>query len=92
MLGARQPQPGVVEQRLLRRLLRDYDTDARGVSNPQDTVTVTITLLLLRIQALVRQHGRILLRRRRRMYALSYPILKKKKQQQQQQQKQEKIL
>ena len=79
MLGARQPQPGVVEQRLLRRLLRDYDTDARGVSNPQDTVTVTITLLLLRIQALVRQHGRILLVWRIRTYTSAYPILKRKK-------------
>ena len=53
MLGARQVKAGVVEQRLLRRLLRDYDTDARGVSDPQNTVTVSISLLLLRIQALV---------------------------------------
>ena len=45
----------VGEQRLLRRLLRDYDTDARGVLDPSHTVTVTIDLLLLRIQSLVRQ-------------------------------------
>ena len=53
MLGAKQPKAGAVEQRLLRRLLRDYDTDARGVVDPASTVTVTISLLLLRIQALV---------------------------------------
>lgn len=44
---------GATEQRLIRRLLRDYDVDARGVRKLNSTVTVTIQLLLLRIQGLV---------------------------------------
>lgn len=43
-----------VEQRLVRHLLRHYDTDARGVSNVSRTVRVEIELMLLRIQHLVR--------------------------------------
>ena len=44
-----------VEQRLVRHLLRNYDTDARGVSNVSRTVRVEIELMLLRIQHLVRK-------------------------------------
>lgn len=44
---------GATEQRLIRRLLRDYDVDARGVRKLNSTVTVEIQLLLLRIQGLV---------------------------------------
>jgi hypothetical protein len=43
-----------VEQRLVRHLLRHYDTDARGVSNVSRTVRVEIELMLQRIQHLVR--------------------------------------
>ena len=46
--------PGAGEQALLRHLFMDYDTDARGVTDPNTPVTVTLALLLLRIQALVR--------------------------------------
>lgn len=45
--------PGSTEQRLLRTLLRDYDVDARGVINVNETVNVTMEFLLLRIQGLV---------------------------------------
>ncbi len=41
------------EQKLLSYLFREYDTDARGVDDIHDTVTVKIELLLLRIQGLV---------------------------------------
>ena len=41
------------EERLLTKLFRSYDTDARGVIYSNDTVKVTIQLLLLRIQGLV---------------------------------------
>jgi len=43
---------GSTEHRLLQTILRNYDTDARGVDT-NDTVTVSIQLLLLRIQGLV---------------------------------------
>ena len=41
------------EEELIEFLLRSYDTDARGVADVEDTVTVTVQLLLLRIQGLV---------------------------------------
>jgi hypothetical protein len=44
---------GATEQRLIGELLEDYDTDARGVLDPNTTVTVELQLLLLRIQSLV---------------------------------------
>ncbi len=44
---------GASEQRLLNHLLKNYDTDARGVVDPNSTVTVSIAFLLLRIQSLV---------------------------------------
>ena len=39
---------------MLRHLLSEYDTDARGVIGVNETITVQIQLLLLRIQGLVR--------------------------------------
>lgn len=45
---------GWAEQDVLAHLLYNYDTDARGVISSNDTVTVAIQLLLLRIQGLVR--------------------------------------
>ncbi len=44
---------GSEEERLLYNLFRAYDTDARGVLDANETVTVTIEFLLLRIQGLV---------------------------------------
>ena len=44
---------GTNEQRLLNYLFRNYDTDARGVMNSNETVSVSLTFLLLRIQSLV---------------------------------------
>lgn len=41
------------EEELIEYLLESYDTDARGVSQVDEPVTVTIQLLLLRIQGLV---------------------------------------
>ena len=41
------------EQRLLSQLLRNYDVDARGVDDVNDTVNVVVEFLLLRIQGLV---------------------------------------
>ena len=49
----RKLEPGSAEQKLLAYLFRDYDVDARGVSDINETVKVTIELLLLRIQGLV---------------------------------------
>ena len=49
----RKLEPGSAEQKLLAYLFRDYDLDARGVSDINETVKVTIELLLLRIQGLV---------------------------------------
>jgi len=47
-------QPGRTEERLLRHLLGgEFDVDARGVDQPNTTVTVRIQFLLLRIQGLV---------------------------------------
>jgi len=46
------PEAGLTEHRLLHYLLRNYDTDARGVAS-NSTVRVEIQLLLLRIQGLV---------------------------------------
>ena len=45
--------PSSAEERLLVHLFRDYDTDARGVTEANETVTVIIQFLLLRIQGLV---------------------------------------
>lgn len=44
------------EHRLLQTILHNYDTDARGVDT-NSTVTVSIQLLLLRIQGLVSSVG-----------------------------------
>ena len=41
------------EEKLLLHLFSYYDTDARGVTEANETVTVTIQFLLLRIQGLV---------------------------------------
>ena len=49
------PKPGTVEQSLLKRILKGYDTDARGVVDPNDSVSVNVSFLLLRIQGLVRE-------------------------------------
>ena len=41
------------EERLLDRLFRNYDVDARGVSKVTDTLNVKIQFYLVRIQDLV---------------------------------------
>ena len=41
------------EERILRSVLEDYDTDARGNRKAEATVTVSVQFVLLRIQDLV---------------------------------------
>ena len=51
------------EERILRSVLRDYDTDARGNRKAEATVTVSVQFVLLRIQDLVRPFFQFLLMR-----------------------------